>query len=384
MKVGLIGVGRAGGAVVDTVAATAAESRVDPVVASVAVDTDRDDLGSLSAVPAEHRHLIGQVDVGGHGTDGDQDLAVEIAADAQAELRSAVDAVPVSQADAVLIAAGLAGGTGGAIAPCIAELLRDVVSQPLYGVGVLPSDAEEEAGEHAARAMRSLRALREVTADVLLADLDRWRGTDAAVETAYDSLDADLADALWALAAASETAGNGPTPERTLDASEIVNTLRGDGVATIARAKNELPIPEDQQGGGLVEAVRGLFTDTTPDVDDVTATRLVTTTVREALHSKAFVAGGTGGASRAALVVDAPAPFLIREGIQEATGIVEDETGAVAVRAGDRPRPDADHLGVTLLLSGLTALPRIDDLEQRTREYLENRDVDHDTDLSVE
>ena len=63
---------------------------------------------------------------------------------------------------------------------------------------------------------------------------------------------------------------------------------------------------------------------------------------------------------------------------------MEDETGAVAVRAGDRPRPDADHLGVTLLLSGLTALPRIDDLEQRTREYLENRDVDHDTDLSVE
>ena len=109
------------------------------------------------------------------------------------------------------------------------------------GGGVLPRDAEDEAGEHAARGMRALRALGEPTTDVLLADLDRWRRTDAAVETAYGPADAALADALWSLVAASETDGSGPTPERTLDASEVGQTLQGDGGGALAAAGNDPP-----------------------------------------------------------------------------------------------------------------------------------------------
>jgi cell division GTPase FtsZ len=382
MKVGVIGVGRAGGAVVNALSETAQESGVSPVEAAVVVDTNQDDLSSLTAIPAENRHLIGQVEVAGNGTDGDQELAVEIAREAQAELRSALDAVPVSRVDAVVLVAGLSGGTGGGIAPCLAEMLQEVVTVPIYGVGILPSDAEDEDGEHAVRAIRSLRALREVTTDVILADLDRWRGTDQAVETAYDAMDRDLSGALWALFAASEIDGGAPTPERTLDASEIVNTLQGDGIATLARVENALP--EDDSDDGILGAVKGMLGDSTPDVDDVTATRLVTTTVREALHSNVFLEVGAGSASRAAVVIDAPSPFLIREGIQQATGMVEDETGSVAVRAGDRPRPNSDVLGATLLLSGITDIPRIDELERRTRERLGGEPEQPDTDLSKE
>ncbi|ERH12644.1 MAG: cell division GTPase [halophilic archaeon J07HB67] len=367
MRVGLVGVGRAGGAIVDELAATSTRSRVSPVEAAVAVDTDEESLAALSAVPSENRSLVGRVEAAGRGTDGDQELGVEIADGAQAELRAALDTLPTT-ADAVFVAAGLAGGTGGGLGPCLAELLVETATQPVYGVGVLPSDAEDETGEHAARAMRGLRALREPTADVLVADLDRWRRTDANVETAYDPLDAAVADALWSVVAASELGGDAPAPERTLDASEVINTLQGDGVATLARATNDLPTDDDD--GGLLERARGLFGDTAPDVDDVTANRLITTTIREALGSNAFLAG-VDSAARAAVVVDAPAAFLRREGIQSATSIVEDETGSVAVRTGDRPRPNSDVLGTTVLLAGVTGLPRLDELERRTRVYLD-------------
>ena len=382
MRVGLVGVGRAGGAVVDALAATAERSRVAPVDAAVAIDTDEQHLAALSAVPEGNRTLVGQVETGGRGTNGDQERAVEVAGGATAELRAALDAVPAST-DAVFLVVGLAGGTGGGIGPCVAELLSETLTQPLYGVGVLPSDAEDEAGEHAARAMRALRALREPATDVLLADLDRWRRTDADVETAYGPADGDLAAALWSLVAASETSGSAPTPERTLDASEVVNTLQGGGVATLARGENDLPTDESG-GGGLVDTVKNVFGDATPEVDDVTAERLVTTTTREGLHAEAFVDDGVAGAARAAVVVDAPAHYILREGIERATGIVEDETGSVAVRAGDRPRPNSDVLGVTVLLSGVTGLPRLDELEARTREYLDGTPDDHGSDLSVD
>lgn len=378
MRVGLVGVGRAGGAVVDELAATAERSQVSPVDAAVVVDTDEESLAALSAVPADNRTLVGRVDAEGRGTDGDQELAVEVAADAQAELRAALDTLPAAT-DAVFVVAGLAGGTGGGLGPCLAELLVETATQPVYGVGVLPSDAEDEAGEHAARAMRGLRALREPTADVVLADLDRWRRTDANVETAYAPLDAALADALWSIVAASELGGDAPAPERMLDASEVINTLQGGGVATLARTTNDLPT--DDSDDGLLERARGLLGDTTPDVDDVTANRLITTTMRETLGSNTFL-DGVDGAGRAAVVVDAPAPFLRREGIQSATGIVEDETGSVAVRAGDRPRPNSDVLGTTVLLAGVTDIPRIDELERRTRTYLDESDEDRDN-LSI-
>lgn len=383
MRVGLLGVGRAGGAIVDTLVALADESRVDPVTEAVLVDTDDDDLAAASAVAAQHRHLVGQVETGGHGTAGDQETAVAVARDAQAELRAALDALPVSRTDAFLVVAGLSGGTGGGLGPCLAELLAEVVEQPIYVVGVLPSDAEDDGGDHAARAMRALRAFREPATDVLLVDLDRWRGSDADVETAYDALDRDVAEALWTLAAASELDDGAPTPERTLDASEIVNTLRGEGVATLARARNTLPTSDDDDGG-LVDSVRGLFGDSTPDVDEVAVTRLATTTTREAIHSKPFLGDEIADAGRAAVVVDAPQPYLLREGLQEATGIVEDATDSVAIRAGDRPRPETDALGVTVLAAGLTDVPRLDELERRTREYLGETPDDHGDDLTVE
>ena len=376
MRVGLVGVGRAGGAIVDELAATAERSQVAPVDAAVVVDTDEESLAALSTVPTENRTLVGRIEAAGHGTDGDQEQAVEIAADAQAELRGALDALPAAT-DAVFVVAGLAGGTGGGLGPCLTELLVETATQPVYGVGVLPSDAEDETGEHAARAMRGLRALREPATDVLLVDLDRWRRTDANVETAYAPLDTAVADALWSVVAASELGGDAPTPERTLDASEVINTLQGDGVATLARATNSLPT--DDSDDGLLERARGLFGDTSPDVDGVTANRLITTTVREAFGSNAFL-DDIDTAARAAVVVDAPAPFLLREGIQSATGIVEDETGSVAVRAGDRPRPNSDVLGTTILLAGVTGVPRLDELEQRTRAYLDGADEDHSTD----
>jgi len=376
MRVGLVGVGRAGGAIVDELAATAERSRVSPVGAAVAVDTDEESLAELSTVPTDHRTLVGRVETGGRGTDGDQERAVAVAGEAEAELRTALDVLPTTT-DAVFVVAGLAGGTGGGLGPCLTDLLVETTTQPVYGVGVLPSDAEDDAGEHAARAMRGLRALREPTADVLLVDLDEWRRTDANVETAYPPSNAAAADALWSIVAASELDGNAPVPERTLDASEVINTLQGDGVATLARATNDLPTDDD--GAGLLERARGLLGDSTPDVDDVTANRLITTTTREALGSNAFL-GGVDAAARAAVVVDAPAPFLRREGIQSATGIVEDETGSVAVRAGDRPRPTSDVLGTTVLLAGVTGVSRLDELERRTRAYLDETDTDRSVD----
>lgn len=55
---------------------------------------------------------------------------------------------------------------------------------------------------------------------------------------------------------------------------------------------------------------------------------------------------------------------LSRKGVERGRQWLEDETGSMEIRGGDSPRPDTDEVGAVVLLSGVTTVPRIDQLQQ--------------------
>ncbi len=64
--------------------------------------------------------------------------------------------------------------------------------------------------------------------------------------------------------------------------------------------------------------------------------------------------------SGALVVVAGPPAHLSRAGLGRAREWLADTTGAAAVRAGDRPVPDADRVVATVLLGGVGAPDRLD------------------------
>jgi len=107
MKLALIGVGQAGGKVVDEFLAYDARTGADVVRGAIAVNTAKADLRGLDRLPEDRRILIGQARVKGHGVGADNEMGAEIAEEGTStRFRGALDSVAVHEIDAFLVVAG--------------------------------------------------------------------------------------------------------------------------------------------------------------------------------------------------------------------------------------------------------------------------------------
>lgn len=396
MRIGVAGVGRGGCALAEALAADDADRRGSYLRCVFAVDTDAADLAALERVDEKRRHLVGAVETDGRGTDGDGDLAARVAREERAELRAAVDAVPVGSVDATVVCAALGGGTGSGVAPAVAGLLAEVTSTPVFGVGVLPG-VDERGGDGAARsggggsgdgrsgrsgggggsgggeesrgddgpgspdrplvanAAAGVDALAAATDELFPVDLDVWRASGAPYAAAWDAVDGAVAARLGDLLAAGEAAD--PTPERVLDASELTNTLGAGGVAVVGGAGS--PVETDRREGvvgGLLDRVGG---GPSPEVDAGEAVSVATNAARKAVAHRLTLPCDPASARRAAVVFRAPPAWLNRRGLERARALIQEETGVAELRWGDLPDPHADEFRVAVLLSGVSRSERL-------------------------
>lgn len=358
MKLVLIGVGQAGGKLVDALCQREAVDGASFVKRAVAINTAKQDLQGLENVPETDRYLVGRSRVNGHGVGGDNELAAEIAQAERAELLETVD-VPTADVDAFLVVAGLGGGTGSGISPVLVKELQRVHTEPVCGLGILPS--EDEGGLYALNAVRSLKTLRREADNVLLIDNDAWRTSGESLGDAYAAINEAIAQRLSVLLSAGEFDQSDDIAESVLDASEIISTLQGGGVTAIGYASGPIQSPDSEQSSGLLGG-----NDST--VDETTAVNLITSTIRQATLSNLSVPCDPTSTGRALVLVSGPPEWLSRKGVERGRQWVEETTNCLEVRAGDYPLPDSEHVAAIVLLSKFTASDRLDRLEATASE----------------
>jgi len=361
MKLALLGVGQAGGKVMEAIVSYDRRADVGFVEDAIAVNTARADLVGLETTPLDRRVLIGGARLKGHGTGADNELGAEVASEDLDEVMAAVDGVAVHEIDAFLVIAGLGGGTGSGAAPVVARELRRRYTEPVYGLGILPG--RTEGSIYALNAARSFVTFVEQVDNLLLFDNDAWREGGESLEAGYDRLNEEVARRLGVLFSAGEVKEGQTVGESVVDASEIINTLGSGGISTVGYAATAVDRPKARLFARRKPA---------PDVGD--ATNRVLSTVRRAALGRLTLPCELAGAERALLVVAGPSEYLDRRGIERARRWLEDTTGSMEVRGGDYPL-DSDYLAAVVLFSGVTDVPRIEELkaiavetQQRMRE----------------
>jgi cell division GTPase FtsZ len=350
MKLALIGVGQAGGKVVDALVRYDAETRSGFVGAAVAVNTARADLLGLERIPPAKRVLVGQARVKGHGVGADNELGAEVMGEDIGEVLAALDAVHSHEVDAFLVVAGLGGGTGSGGAPVIARELKRLHTEPVYGLAVLPG--RDEGGIYTLNAARSFQTFVREVDNLLVFDNDAWRRSGESLETGYAESNTELARRLGVLFSAGEPGRE--VAESVVDASEIINTLASGGVSTVGYAA----APVERPASGLFSRFRAA----PATVDDGGATNRVSSLVRRATLGRLTLPCEVRGTERALLVVSGPPAALSRRGIERGRTWLEDETGTMEVRGGDYP-VDSGSVAAVVLLSGVTSVPRIKELQ---------------------
>jgi cell division GTPase FtsZ len=367
MKLALIGVGQAGGKVVEALVAYDGKTGNRFVTSALAVNTAKADLLGLQLLQPEHRVLIGQARVKGHGVGADNELGAEVMSEDVDEVLRALDAVPTHEVDAFLVVAGLGGGTGSGGAPVLAHELKRLYTEPVYGLGILPGT--DEGGIYTLNAARSFQTFVREVDNLLVFDNDAWRASGESVQGGYATINEELARRLGVLFSAGETDGT-DVAESVVDASEIINTLAGGGVSTVGYASAKL----DREAGGLLSRFGGKKREA---VDDGESLSRILSVVRRATLGRLTLPCEIGGTERALVIVSGPPAYLSRRGIERARTWIEEETGTMEVRGGDYPVPDSDYVASVVLLSGVYDVPRIKELQQIAIEAQRSRE-DHE------
>lgn len=364
MKLALIGFGNAGGKIVDSVLERDRRVGGSLCRSVLAVNSAETDLRKPTHIPEEKRILIGQTDdrVKGHGVGADPDLGAEVAHADLYEIVRAIDDVPIHDIDAFLIVAGLGGGTGSGGAAVLAQELRETYREPVYGLAILPSS--DEGGRASYNAARAFPTFVEATENLLVFDNDVWRGSSDSIGGGYERTNDEITTRIYSLLSAGSVEGE-MVSENAMDASDVRRTLGTGGISTIAYA--------DAAIESTTRANRGLLHRLKANGKvEVDGAKKISGLVRRAVQSRLTLPASIQSAERSLIVISGPPEECSRKGLETARRWLEEQTGSVEVLAGDNPRPNANEVSATVLLSNVTDVPRISELQGTAAEAKQN------------
>lgn len=364
MKFALVGVGGAGGRIVDRLRRSENETGRSFSKGSVlAFDTEREAFKQYDHIPLDRHVLVGDTnpEIRGQGVDGDVDLAASVAREDRDELHREFDKLDLHELDAVLVVAGLGGGTGGGVGAVVLESLDMLTDVPVYVLGVLPTESESD--RHVLNTARSLQPVVRLADSVILFDNESWYDSSAeeSLEQQYETLNGALADRILSILALGEL-DSADIAENTLDSSDLMRTLDTGGISTIGHASIALDT------GGLLSRLVSVFRNGENDEPDTTLAMRTQDLIKRAGTRKLTLPCEISSADRALIVLSGPPEECSRKGFESARYWLEQETGAVEVFAGDEPRPNADGVSASILFSNITEIPRVDALKQRAVE----------------
>ncbi|WP_225333609.1 tubulin/FtsZ family protein [Halomicrobium urmianum] len=331
MKVVLIGVGQAGGKITQALAEFDYDMGFEAVQGALAVNTAQADLRELDI----DTQLIGQDRVKGHGVGGDNELAAQIMEENATEVMNELDGRISTGAEAIVVTAGLGGGTGSGGAPMLARELKRIYDVPVYVLGVLPG--RDEGGIYQANAGRSLKTCVREADSLLLVDNDAWKASEDSLSAGFDRINDAIAQRFGLLFASGEAVDG--VGESVVDSSEIINTLRSGGIASIGYAS--APAAEDP--GENVN--------------------VITSVTRNALLTSMSLPDAIDADSGLLVVAGRP-DRISRKGVERARKWLEEETGSLEVRGGDFPI-DSGKVASLVLLGGVERSNRVDEFMER-------------------
>jgi cell division GTPase FtsZ len=361
MKLALIGFGQAGGKIVDKFLWYDQQTKSNIVRSAIVINTAKADLMGLSLVDPSQRILIGQERVKGHGVGADNELGAQIAEEGLDVMQNIIDKIPTHEIDAFLIVAALGGGTGSGGGPVLARHLKKLYTQePVYGLGIIPS--VDEGGIYTLNAARSFQAFVKETDNLLVFDNNAWRVGGESVEGGYEAINEEIVRRFGVLFGAGEIQDENQIAESVVDSSEIINTLAGGGVTTVGYAAESVPVVKRRSNIlsriPLIRRSKG-FKDESSDT-----TNRITSLIRKAALGRLTLPCEIMGAERALIVVSGPPNYLNRKGIEKGRKWIEEQTGSMEVRGGDYPIQNEDKVGAAVMLSGVTNIPRIKELQR--------------------
>jgi cell division GTPase FtsZ len=359
MKLIIVGFGQCGGRIADEFARLNRRAHIkrsiDVITGAYAVNTDVADLSGLSGIRPdyEHRILIGGRKTGGHGVGKINELAAEIAReDGDKIIETIRTSRRFTEADAFLLIAGAAGGTGsGSIGVITQHIKERYVDKPVYNLIVLPFEHEETTEERTIyNAATCLKSAYLVADAVFLVDNQRYVMKDAPIKSNLAKINALIAEPFYNLLCAGEEKKHKYIGAKILDAGDIIQTVVGWTVIGYGKSN--------------ISFGRQFLTRTHDFRNKASEAQKGTQAMDEAISGLSLKCNPMDS-KRALYLVSAPAKEMNVELIKELGTYLKTLAPEAVIRSGDYPR-FGGTLDVTVILSELSDVEKVRNYFTRT------------------
>jgi cell division GTPase FtsZ len=377
MRVLAIGLGGAGSRIVDNLYDHDRRSKVC-CMSAVAIDIDPNSLVQLRHLPESARIFFPPIDA---LNPDDITSIIDIE-----EVMTRIQGMDTMEIDAILLCCGL-GGSIIDIAPPVIEELRKSYLEPIFALAVLP--CLDEGKRVSAKAADDLELLREITDAVILFDNETWSQKIRAAAAAagkeeiglmgqirrnplsgalnprdhYGMLNERIARQIGLLLRAGEFNEFGiEVAEVVLDAGEVLNTLKGMGFVAVGYAAERLPT------GWLDFFYRRRSLKYFIEGSHEKAARIVSL-AKKAVYEEVSVPCDLTSADKALVLIAGPSAELSMKGFQTVRKWIDRSIAGLEMRSGDYPVKNTSFVGIIIVLSGLSNVPRVEELREIRTEY---------------
>ncbi len=352
MKLNIIGFGQCGGRIADEFAILNGMARRDRKIeiapCILAVNTDSTDLSGLKHISKDYQHrvLIGNRQTGGHGVGKINETGAQIAKENSDKILEAIRMQKrFLEADAFLLIASASGGTGSGSISVMTKVLRErYVDKPVYNLIVLPFEHEEATEERTVyNAATCLKSAYSVANAVFLVDNQRFIKKDNSIIQNIDKINRLIAAPFYDILCAGEEKKNKFIGSKTLDAGDIIQTLKGWTV--LGYGKSE------------IDKFRFRFGRKSNFIDKSAQTLKGIKALDEAMGDLS-VACNPADAGSAIYLLSAPAKEMNMDLVKELGDYLRAKAPQAIIRNGDYPR-NQDFLNVHVIFSSLSNVEKI-------------------------
>ena len=272
MKLVVVGTGQGGSNIADEFVAlgqwvwnnrrvrifTGTES--DPIAKGVfAVNLGAGDLYGLENIPQtdDHTILLGTTDeFRGRGAGKvNADGAEQARRDSRKIVATVRDHGDVYSADAIMVIATTAGGTGSGSVGVIVDVLKEEFKKPVYAMLVLPFENQYDEPDSVINTATCLKKVLENSkADaVFLVDNQKFARKQDAMGVNFATINRKIADSFMDILCVGEETDRRFIGE-VLDANDVIRILKGPTVIGVSHAV--VPMTKKPRGGGLFGRIR--------------------------------------------------------------------------------------------------------------------------------
>ncbi len=352
MKLVVVGLGQCGGRIADEFARLNRKAQsqrgIEIITGAFAINTDIADLSGLRRIKPDYQHriLIGDRKTGGHGVGKINELGAEVAREDADKLLDAIRTIKrLSEADAFLLIAGAAGGTGSGAIPIMTQYVKErFPDKPVYTLIVLPFEHEEETEERAIyNAATCLKSTYLVADAVIIVDNQRYISKESSIRSNLTNINSLIAGPFYNLLCAGEEKKPKYIGAKLLDAGDIIQTLLGWTVMGYSKSH--------------VSIFKFLFERTLDFRKKVSETQKGVQAMDEAI-SRLSVKCNPVDSKRALYLISAPPKEMNVDLIKELGICLKNMAPEAVIRSGDYPR-DRVSLDVSVILSELSDVAKI-------------------------